>query len=83
VFLNADVPYQPARMPITKQVTNDWQVQNNGEPFWSGFAATDVAAALRAAGFAADAVIADYEPLGAGHYYFFGGRQALAARSAA
>jgi SAM-dependent methyltransferase len=76
VFLNADVPYQPARMSIPKQVTNDWQVRNNGEPFWTGFADTDVAAKLREAGFAADEVVAAYEPLGAGQYYFFGGRRA-------
>ena len=76
VFLNADVPYQPARMSIPKQVTNDWQVRNNGEPFWTGFADTDVAAKLREAGFAADEVVATYEPLGAGQYYFFGGRRA-------
>jgi SAM-dependent methyltransferase len=76
VFLNADVPYQPARLPISKQVTNDWQVRNNGEPFWTGFADTDIPAALRAAGFPAAAIIAAYEPLGAGHYYFFGGRRA-------
>ena len=48
VFLNADVPYQPARMSIPKQVTNDWQVRNNGEPFWTGFADTDVPAAAGA-----------------------------------
>ena len=75
VFLNADVPYQPERLSIPKQVTNDWQVRNNGEPFWTGFADSDVPAALRAAGFADAAVIADYEALGAGHYYFFGGRR--------
>lgn len=75
VFLNADVPYQPSRMPIPKQVTNDWQVRNNGEPFWTGFADTDVAAVLERAGFARAAVVADYEPLGAGHYFFFGGQK--------
>jgi len=75
VFLNADVPYQPARLSIPKQVTNDWQVRNNGEPFWTGFADTDVSALLRAAGFTDNNIVADYEPLGAGHYYFFGGRR--------
>ncbi len=75
VFLNADVPYQPARLSIPKQVTNDWQVRNNGEPFWTGFADTDVPALLRAAGFTDGNIVADYEPLGAGHYYFFGGRR--------
>jgi SAM-dependent methyltransferase len=75
VFLNADVPYQPARLSIPKQVTNDWQVRNNGEPFWTGFADTDVPSLLRTAGFTEGNVVADYEPLGAGHYYFFGGRR--------
>jgi SAM-dependent methyltransferase len=78
VFLNADVPYQPARLPMTKQVTNDWQVRNNGEPFWTGFADTDVRAALLTAGFEAPGVVAEYEPLGEGHYYFFGGQVAAA-----
>jgi SAM-dependent methyltransferase len=82
VFINADVPYQPARMSIPKQVTNDWQVRNNGEPFWTGFADTDVPALLARAGFASGEVLADYEPLGAGHYYFFGGRRAAAGDAA-
>jgi hypothetical protein len=50
-------------------------VRNNGEPFWTGFADTDVALLLRGAGFEPDHVVADYEPLGAGHYFFFGGRR--------
>lgn len=84
VFLSADVPYQPARMPIPKQVTNDWQVRNNGEPFWTGFADTDVRAALVDAGFASQDVLVEYEPLGAGHYLFFGARrEPSAARRAA
>jgi SAM-dependent methyltransferase len=80
VFLNADVPYQPTRMPIPKQVTNDWQVRNNGEPFWTGFADTDVRERLRQAGFADAEIVADYEPLGAGFYYFFGGQRAIEAQ---
>lgn len=78
VFLNADVPYQPAVMPIPKQVTNDWQVRNNGEPFWTGFVDADVPALLRRAGFADESIVADYESLGAGRYYFFGARQGVA-----
>jgi SAM-dependent methyltransferase len=81
VFLNADVPYQPSRMPIPKQVTNDWQVRNNGEPFWTGFADTDVPALLRGAGFAPEQIVAEYEPLGAGHYYFFGAGPSAAVSS--
>lgn len=76
VLLNADVPYQPARLSIPKQVTNDWQVRNNGEPFWTGFADTDVPALLRAAGFAPQDIVSSYEALGQGEYLFFGGRRA-------
>ncbi len=75
VFLNADVPYQPDRLSMTRQVTNHWQVRNNGEPFWSGFADTSVPALLQGAGFTTDEILASYEPLGAGAYYFFGGRK--------
>lgn len=75
VFLNADVPYQPSRLSMSKQVTNDWQVRNNGEPFWTGFAETDVLDLLARAGFESSKSLAEYEPLGAGAYYFFGGRK--------
>ena len=73
VFLNADVPYQPHRLTMPKQVTNHWQVVNNGEPFWTGFADTDVRGALTDAGFDAKHVFTDYDPLGAGEYFVFGG----------
>ena len=72
-FVVGDVPYQPSNIPMTKQVTNAWQVQNNGEPYWTGFADRDMKTDLVAAGFEADKVFADYEPLGKGVYYFFGG----------
>jgi SAM-dependent methyltransferase len=74
VFFNADVAYQFNRISVPKQVTNAWQVAHNGEPFWRGFAQTDVTEALRAAGFAADEVFADYVPLGSGHNLMFGAR---------
>lgn len=72
VFFNADVPYQPHRMPMTKQVTNTWQVKHNGEPFWSGFVNTDVKAALSKGGFEPGNIFDYYVPLGQGDYYFFG-----------
>lgn len=73
IFLNGDTPYQPARLSMPKQVTNHWQVVNNGEPFWTGYADTDIPKALCEAGFDADQVFADYDPLGNGEYYIFGG----------
>lgn len=74
MFFNADVPYQAERTPMTKQVTNAWQVVNNGEPFWSGFLKTDISTSLRDAGFGPEKIFEFYEPLGAGDYYLFGAR---------
>ncbi|QIG53588.1 class I SAM-dependent methyltransferase [Altererythrobacter sp. BO-6] len=76
VFLNADVAYQMHRIPVPKQVTNAWQVAYNGEPFWRGFAETDVTDAMRAAGFDEDRIFADYIPLGSGDYFMFGASKA-------
>ena len=72
VFLNGDTPYQPERLSMPKQVTNHWQVVNNGEPFWTGYADTDIRQALIDAGFDEGRVFSDYDPLGAGEYYIFG-----------
>ena len=73
IFLNGDTPYQPSRLSMTKQVTNHWQVVNNGEPFWTGYADTDIRQALIDGGFDPQHVFADYDPLGTGEYYIFGG----------
>jgi len=75
VFLNGDVPYQPSVLPMTKQVTNAWQVAHNGEPYWTGFADRDVKEDLLKAGFKREGVFADYVPMGQGVYYYFGGRK--------
>lgn len=72
-MMNLDVPYQPDRISLGLQVTHNWQVKYNGEPFWTGFANTDLRAKLKAAGFADDAVIYQYVPFGAGEYLLFGG----------
>ncbi len=73
IFLNGDTPYQPQRLSMTKQVTNHWQVVNNGEPFWTGYADTDMRQALIDGGFDAEQVFTEYDPLGSGEYYIFGG----------
>ena len=73
IFLNGDTPYQPDRLSMTKQVTNHWQVVNNGEPFWTGYADTNMRQALIDGGFDAEHVFAEYDPLGSGEYYIFGG----------
>ncbi len=76
IFLNGDTPYQPDRLSMTKQVTNHWQVVNNGEPFWTGYADTDMRQALIDGGFDPQHVFAEYDPLGSGEYFIFGGVKA-------
>ncbi len=71
-MVNGDVPYQPAVMPMTKMVTNAWQVDHHGEPYWVGFADRDMADDMVAAGYERDAVFADYVPTGRMKSYFFG-----------
>jgi SAM-dependent methyltransferase len=75
VFLNLDVPYQPEVTPLGRQVTNNWQVINNGEPFWTGFAETKIEPLLSKAGFCPDKVFHNYEQFGAGKYLVFGAQK--------
>jgi len=73
LFFNIDVPYQPDRISISKQVSNDWQVNNNGEPFWTGFVDTDIDQALANAGFSVNERFTDYQTAGGNQsYYLFG-----------
>jgi len=74
LVLHLDVPYQPDRIPLIKQVTNDWQVRHNGEPFWTGFAALNMEQEFADAGFGENA-FARYEAVGPAEYLFFGGRK--------
>ena len=73
--LHLDVPYQPSQIPLVKQVTNNWQVRHNGEPFWSGFADLDMKQVAVEAGFDAKSAFATYEAVGPAAYHFFGGRK--------
>ena len=75
LVLHLDIPYQPHRMPLIKQVTNHWQVRHNGEPFWSGFAALDMKEEAIAAGFDESHAFANYEAAGPAVYHFFGGQK--------
>jgi len=75
LVLHLDVPYQPSQIPLVKQVTNNWQVRHNGEPFWSGFADLDMKAEAIRAGFDPESAFATYEAVGPAAYHFFGGRK--------
>ena len=72
VFLNLDVPYQPDVTPLPRQVTNNWQVINNGEPFWTGFSESNLVDLLSKAGFEGENTIHNYETFGKGKYLVFG-----------
>ena len=75
VFLNLDVPYQPEVTPLPRQITNHWQVINNGEPFWTGFAESKLPPILEKAGFESEHIFHNYEQFGAGQYLVFGGQK--------
>lgn len=75
VFLNLDVPYQPDITPVPRRITNHWQVINNGEPFWTGFAETKLPPLFEAAGFLPAKTFHNYETFGAGKYLVFGGQK--------
>lgn len=75
LVLHLDVPYHAHRLPLAKQVTNDWQVRHNGEPFWTGFVDLDMKAELEKAGFDPASAFADYEAVGPAAYFVFGGRK--------
>ncbi len=80
MMVNIDVPYQPERISLVEQVTNSWQVENNGEPFWTGFADSSVTDMMRNGGFAEDECFARYVAAGPTRdYYVFGARLGTAA----
>ncbi|MEM1090959.1 MAG: class I SAM-dependent methyltransferase [Pseudomonadota bacterium] len=80
MMVNIDVPYQPERISLVEQVTNSWQVENNGEPFWTGFADSSVMEMMRKGGFAEEECFARYVAAGPSRdYYVFGARPEAAA----
>ena len=76
LFFNVDIPYQPERLNMPQLVMNAWQVQHNGEPFWTGFADTDVKSALAQAGFGQAAFATYAAPGGGREYLIFGANRA-------
>lgn len=76
VMLHVDVATRREELPRADRLMNEWQVRWNGEPFWSGFATTDMRAALVAAGFPRESIFADFigKPYGPGGWHVFGAR---------
>ncbi len=74
-MFHLDVATQVANQGAADQIMNDWQVRWNGEPFWMGFAATDMRQAIVAAGFDSSSAFADYAgQRGGGQRHVFGAR---------
>lgn len=72
MMLHADVATQTTRLGLDDQVMNAWQDHWNGEPFWSGFAESDLRAAMIDAGFPAEQVFAEHVKGGSSFAYVFG-----------
>ena len=72
-MLHTDVPYQIDHIGLAEQVMNHWQVQWNGEPFWSAFGQYDMCAEIIAAGFDVERSFAQYiGPPGSSESFVFG-----------
>lgn len=76
-MINIDVPYQPDRISLAEQATNHWQVKQNGEPFWTGFADASITAMLNSAGFDDEACFERYVPVGPRREYLVFGAKKL------
>jgi cyclopropane fatty-acyl-phospholipid synthase-like methyltransferase len=73
-MLHVDVATQVTRLPLEDQVMNHWQVDWNGEPFWTGFSEQDMRAQIVAAGFDPALSFADHLAKATGAWYVFGSR---------
>ena len=73
-MLHVDVATQVTRLPLADQVMNHWQVDWNGEPFWTGFSEQDMRAQIVAAGFDPALSFADHLAKATGAWYVFGSR---------
>lgn len=77
IAIHQDVPLRSASTPVHR-VESGWDEQFNGEIFWNVYAGDDLAADMRAAGFAADKVIETRieKVSGAGGWYLLAGEKA-------
>ena len=77
ISYHMDVPNQPGYQGLVDQVLNDWQVRHNGEPFWMGWADSDLSALMTEAGYPEDAKFCGYRARtqGAGDWFVHGARK--------
>jgi len=77
VMFHADVSTQVANTTLFEQVLNEWQVRNNGEPFWMGWAEADIPSILGQAGVPDANAFTEYlgPPERGQGWYCYGGRK--------
>lgn len=79
ISFHMDVTNQPGYQGLVDQVLNDWQIRNNGEPFWMGWAEADLAALMTEAGYPSDSQFVGYRKRtqGAGDWFVHGAQKPL------
>lgn len=77
ISFHMDVTNQPGYQGLVDQVLNDWQIRNNGEPFWMGWAEADLAALMTDAGYPKDSQFVGYRKRtqGAGDWFVHGAQK--------
>ncbi len=77
VSFHMDVTNQPGYLGLVDQVLNDWQIRHNGEPFWMGWAESDLNALMTEAGYPEDCQFTGYRKRteGAGDWFVHGARK--------
>ena len=77
VSFHMDVTNQPGYLGLVDQVLNDWQIRHNGEPFWMGWAESDLNALMTEAGYPEDSQFTGYRKRteGAGDWFVHGARK--------
>lgn len=77
ISFHMDVTNQPGYQGLVDQVLNDWQIRNNGEPFWMGWAEADLTALMTEAGYPKDAQFVGYRKRtqGAGDWFVHGAQK--------
>lgn len=73
VCVHQDVPLRFAKLSDYERFEFSWDTKNNNEPFWEAYANVELAAALVAAGFAADDVFEGHLTAAAGSLPWFVG----------
>lgn len=77
ISFHMDVPNQPGYQDLVDQVLNDWQIKHNGEPFWMGWADSDLGALMTEAGYPEDCQFVGYRARtqGVGDWFVHGAQK--------